>query len=86
MDDSLAGFERSAPRFDASVEFVTAVYRKAVGDLNALRMRTTFDHHVEELLAAGLPWFMTCSGATRCSPRSRPCPSATASPGRRCAR
>jgi glycogen debranching enzyme len=62
VDDSLAEFERSAPRFDASVEFVTAVYRKAVGDLSALRMRTTFDHHVEELPAAGLPWFMTVFG------------------------
>ncbi len=63
-DDSLSRWMRQVPEFESNSDVLTAVFRKSVTDLAALRISGRLPGMDREmgLPAAGLPWFMTLFG------------------------
>jgi glycogen debranching enzyme len=60
-DDSLAAWQRSAPRLESSWDDLRRTWERSLADLAALRIEDD-DFHVGALPAAGTPWFMTVFG------------------------
>jgi glycogen debranching enzyme len=60
-NDTLAAWQRSAPRLDTSWNDLVRTWDRSVADLAALRIEDD-DFNVGALPAAGAPWFMTVFG------------------------
>jgi glycogen debranching enzyme len=60
-NDSLAAWQRSAPRLESAWNDLVRTWDRSVADLAALRIEDD-DFHVGALPAAGAPWFMTVFG------------------------
>jgi glycogen debranching enzyme len=60
-NDSLAAWQRSAPRLESSWNDLVRTWDRSVADLAALRIEDD-DFNVGALPAAGAPWFMTVFG------------------------
>ncbi len=59
VEASLSGWRQTVPKLTTSVPLLQRSYDRAIDDLAALRLRASGNG---ELIAAGLPWFMTVFG------------------------